>query len=58
MEELCHTVSTVDDILVENMELFIISLTTSDPLVTIPIRSVVALIEDNDGMLHKTYSLL
>ena len=51
MEEVCHTVSTVDDGFVENTELFIISLTTSEPLVIIPITAVSVLIDDNDGML-------
>ena len=51
MEEVCHTVSTVDDDFVENTELFIISLTTSEPLVTIPITAVSVLIDDNDGTL-------
>ena len=51
MEEVCHTVSALEDIFVENTELFFISLTTSEPLVTIPIMAVSVLIDDNDGML-------
>lgn len=50
MEEICNTVSTVDDTFVEDTELFFMSLTTSEPLVTIPVQSVVALILDNDGV--------
>ena len=51
MEEVCHTVLTLEDVLVENTELFIISLATSEPLVTIPIMAVSVLIDDNDGTL-------
>ena len=49
-EELCHTVSIQDDTFVEHSELFLISLTTSEELVTIPITSAVIIIEENDGM--------
>ena len=50
MEEVCHNVLTLEDEFVENTELFIISLTTSAPLVIIPINAVSVLIDDNDGM--------
>lgn len=57
MEEICNTVSTVDDIFVEDTELFFMSLTTSESLVTIPVQSVVALILDNDGVFHTSLSV-
>ena len=49
-EELCHTISIQDDVFVELSELFLISLTTSEQLITVPITSAVVKIEDNDGM--------
>ena len=49
MEVLCHSVSPVDDTVVENEEVFTLSLSTSESLVTIPIGSAVLRITDNDG---------
>lgn len=54
MEEICNTVSTIDDAFVENTEVFLMSLTTLEPLVTIPVQSVVALILDNDGVFNSS----
>ena len=49
MEQLCHTVATVEDTIVENTEFFTLSLTSSESQIVIPIDSVPVVIEDDDG---------
>ena len=50
MEEVCHDVQTLDDGIVENTELFFLSIATTETQVMIPISTVTALINDDDGM--------
>ena len=49
MEEICHNVTTVDDNIVEDTEVFTISLTTSETMVIIPNSSAVISLNDNDS---------
>lgn len=49
MEEICHNVSTVDDNIVEDTELFIVSLTTPETMAIILLSSVMISVYDNDG---------
>ena len=56
MEQLCHSLETVEDDIVENMESFTLSLTTSEQQIMIPIDSIEVLINDNDGELVYTHT--
>ena len=49
IEQLCQIISTSDDSVVENGEMFTLSLTSSESLITIPISSVIVHITDDDG---------
>ena len=46
----CCNISTVDDVFVENNELFFIRLNVEDMLVNIPISTAQVTIQDNDGI--------
>ena len=56
MEQLYHSLETVEDDIVENMESFTLSLTTSEQQIMIPIDSIEVLINDNDGELVYTHT--
>ena len=56
MEQLCHSLETVEDDIVENMESFTLTLTTSEQQIMIPIDSIEVLINDNDGELVYTHT--
>ena len=56
MEQLCHSLETAEDDIVENMESFTLSLATSEQQIMIPIDSIEVLINDNDGELVYTHT--
>ena len=55
IEQLCQIISTSDDSVVENGEMFTLSLTSSESLITIPISSVTVHITDDDGKCNRRY---
>lgn len=55
IEQLCQIISTSDDSVVENGEMFTLSLTSSESLITIPISSVTVHITDDDGKYNRRY---
>ena len=46
-EELSVTFMSIDDSIVENSELFVVSFDTSDPVVILPIDTISIAIDDN-----------